>query len=163
MIVKRSNKGFVFRFDIYMHRDDTNILKYIAQRLGVGRVYEGNRFTSYIVSSRSDLIKIFIIFYNYPLNTTKYLNYLMLKKGYELYTNRNTSGVSEELYQEIVELKDQMNKKRVNFEQPVYHEIKITPYWLLGLIEGEGYFSIATNDNRTMFGLGLTVGEIKVL
>jgi hypothetical protein len=132
MIVKRSNKGFVFRFDIYMRtlrvRDDTNMLKYIAQRLGVGRVYEGNRYTSYIVSSRSDLIKIFNVFDNYPLNTTKYLNYLMFKKGYDLYTNRKTSGVSEKLHQEIVELKDKMNKKRVNFEQPVGHHIKITPY-----------------------------------
>nr|ATI20449.1 LAGLIDADG endonuclease [Juglanconis juglandina] len=56
-----------------------------------------------------------------------------------------------------------MNKKRVNFEQPAGHQIKITPYWLLGLIEGEGYFSIATKDYRTMFGLGLTAVESKVL
>jgi hypothetical protein len=33
-----------------------------------------------------------------------------------------------------------MNKKRNNFIKSPKHNIKITPYWLLGLIEGEGYF-----------------------
>jgi len=33
-----------------------------------------------------------------------------------------------------------MNKKRNNFIQFPNHNIKITPYWLLGLIEGEGSF-----------------------
>lgn len=74
-----------------------------------------------------------------------------------------TSGVTAELTHTLLELKAQMNKKRVNFEQPVGHHIKITPYWLLGLIEGEGYFCIATKDYRTMFGLGLTAVESKVL
>lgn len=128
MIVNSSNKSFVFRFDIYMHKDDTNMLKYIAQRLGVGRVYEGDHFSSYIVSSRTDLIKIFNIFDNNPLNTTKYLNYILFKEGYELYTKRKTSGVTAELIQTLLELKAQMNKKRVNFEQPAGHHIKITPY-----------------------------------
>lgn len=162
-MIKRSNNSFVFRFDIYMHRDDTGMLKYIADRLGVGRVYQGNRFSSYVVSSRIDLIKIINIFDNYPLNTTKNLNYLIFKKGYELYTNRKTSFVTAELASEIQELKAQMNKKRVNFEQPLAHQIKITPYWLLGLIEGEGYFSVATKNNRLVFGLGLTAGEKPVL
>lgn len=163
MIVHSSNKSFVFRFDIYMHKDDTNMLKYIAHRLGVGRVYEGDHFSSYIVSSRTDLIKIWNIFDNNPLNTTKNLNYILFKEAFELYTKRGTSGVTAELTQTLLELKAQMNKKRVNFEQPAGHYIKITPYWLLGLIEGEGYFSIATKDYRTMFGLGLTAVESQVL
>lgn len=32
-----------------------------------------------------------------------------------------------------------MNNKRTNFDMPSFH-IKITPYWFLGLIEGEGSF-----------------------
>lgn len=72
----------------------------------------------------------------------------MFKKGYELYTNRKTT--TRELTQTLLEMKSslrlQMNKKRINFEQAAGHQIKITPYWLLGLIEGEGYFSVVTKD-----------------
>lgn len=128
MIVHSSSKRFVFRFDIYMHKDETSMLKYIAHRLGVGHVYEGDHFSSYVVSSRTDLVKIFNLFDNNPLNTTKYLNYILFKQGFELYTKRGTSVVTEELTQTLLELKAQMNKKRVNFEQPAGHLIKITPY-----------------------------------
>lgn len=76
MIVSFSKNSFVFRFDIYMHKDETNMLKYIAKRLGVGRIHEGDHFSSYVVSSRSDLISIFNILDNHPLNTTKNLNYI---------------------------------------------------------------------------------------
>ena len=34
------------------------------------------------------------------------------------------------------------NQKRTNFTMPIEHKISITPYWLLGFIEGEGSFSI---------------------
>jgi hypothetical protein len=36
----------------------------------------------------------------------------------------------------ILALKDQMNDKRVSFVLPTDHKINITPYWLLGFIEG---------------------------
>ena len=39
--------------------------------------------------------------------------------------------------------------------------VNITPYWLLGLVEGEGYFSVSPNQLR--FGVGLTSGELVVL
>ena len=45
-----------------------------------------------------------------------------------------------------------MNKKnkRNNFIQSPNHNIKITPYWLLGLIEGEGSFCV-TKKNKQIF------------
>ena len=42
----------------------------------------------------------------------------------------------------IRQLKNSMNTKRKNFDMPSSHTIRITPYYLLGLIEGEGCFSI---------------------
>lgn len=41
-----------------------------------------------------------------------------------------------------------MNKKRNNFELPTFHEIKITPYWLLGFIEGQGSTKIEVFDEQ---------------
>lgn len=80
-----------------------------------------------------------------------------------LYFNRTCSRVSPELREVILNIKNHMNKLQVNFKQPYGHEIKITPYWLLGLTEGEGYFSVASKTLRMEFGLGLTAGEIEVL
>lgn len=36
-----------------------------------------------------------------------------------------------------------MNNKRTNFNFPEYYKTRITPYWLLGFVEGgEGSFSV---------------------
>ena len=35
-----------------------------------------------------------------------------------------------------------MNSLRTNFKLPADHVIKITPYWLIGFIEGDGSFSV---------------------
>ena len=122
--------------------DETPMIRYIALRLGVGRVHEGEHFTSYVVGNRKELIKIFNIFEKRPLNTTKNLNFLMFKEGFNLYYNRSTltpetcerenpssanNRITEELASKILELMNQMNKKRVNFQQPTNHRINITP------------------------------------
>lgn len=53
-----------------------------------------------------------------------------------------------------------MNAKRVDFEMPFAHKITITPYWLLGLIEGEASFSISkSNTLNTTFYLCLTSAQ----
>lgn len=111
------------------------MINYIAERLKVGSVYVKSRDVNYTVSSKSDLEKIFSIFDKYPLNTTKNLNYLMFKKGYNLYHVRKSSGwETKEIVNEIINLKNQMNQKRIYFKQPKDHCIKISPYGLLGFV-----------------------------
>ena len=56
-----------------------------------------------------------------------------------------------------------MNKKSVEFKQSTDHKIHITPYWLLGFVEGEGYFSTNKTDYSLKFGIGQTSQEIIVL
>ena len=83
------------------------MLKYIAERLGIGRVSIGDHFVKYAVSSKKDLLKIINIFDKYPLNTTKNLNFISFKKGYMLYFNRTSLKVSPELREEIFNIKNQ--------------------------------------------------------
>ena len=84
--------------------------------------------------------KLFPIFDNFPLNTTKHLDFLVFKKVLELYKNKmHLTNTGLEL---IDTLLSNFNKKRTNFTMPIEHKISITPYWLLGFIEGEGSFSI---------------------
>ena len=159
----RPGKLFSFRFVIYMHKDDFPMLEAISKRLKIGCLHKGDHFASYYVTSKNDLRKIFEIFDKSPLNTSKHLNYLAFKKAYYLYFNRDVKNKnSAELVEEIMALKNLMNKKRICFKQPVDHRIKITPYWLLGFVEAEGYFSV-TSPSRLTFGIGQTLSEINVL
>jgi len=109
-------------------------------------------------------------------NTTKQLDYLALRKAYFLYADYKKGILDSIILDQILSLKNSMNKKRNNFIQspltiwpfdhltiwpfdhltiwpldhltiwPLDHlttyNIKISPYWLLGLIEGEGYFLV---------------------
>ncbi len=60
-------------------------------------------------------------------------------------------------------LKIRWTKKRVDFNQPENHFINITPYWLIGFVEAEGYFSVASNSHKLTFGIGQSATELNVL
>lgn len=152
-------------FVIYMHKDDLPMLEAIFWPKGqkIGSIHKGDHFARYCVTSKNDLRKIFEIFDKSPLNTSKHLNYLAFKKAYYLYFNRDVNNKnSAELVKEVMALKDSMNKKRICYKQPVDHRIKITPYWLLGFVEAEGFFSV-TSPSRLTFGIGQSLSEINVL
>ena len=51
-----------------------------------------------------------------------------------------------EYVKKIIDLKNNMNLKRTDYSLPLNH-IKITPYWLLGLIEGEASFHLSFDVN----------------
>ena len=96
--------------------------------MGVGNISIKNNTVNYTVSSKDALLKIFNVFDKRSLNTIKNLNYIMLRQGYDLYFNRKSLKVSKELREEILDLKNQMNKKRIDFNQPKGHFINITRY-----------------------------------
>ena len=56
-----------------------------------------------------------------------------------MFKNRKTSELNkQDLYSNILKLKDNMNDKRVNYDLPVGHRIRITGNYLVGLLEGDG-------------------------
>ena len=78
----------------------------------------------------------------FPLNGTKYLDYLVFKEILEMKINKQ--HLSEEGQRKIDDLLKNFNSTRTNFDMPLNHTIKITPYYFLGLTEGEGSFFILT-------------------
>ena len=73
----------------------------------------------------------------------------MFKECLLLYHNKTRStnlSLTENstLFFQIRALKNSMNTLRTNFILPNSHKILITPYWLLGFIEGDGSFSVST-------------------
>jgi len=74
--------------------------------------------------SKLEEIKIIIdIFSKNPLNTTKYLNFLDFKEAFELYT---TSKITKDFSDKIINLKNGMNSKRIDFKMPDNYKPLIT-------------------------------------
>ena len=74
-------KGFSFKFSIGLHIDDLNVLNYIRNKLGFGRVYSSGNTCHFNVTKKDDILKLISIFDIYLLNSTKRFNYLDLKKS----------------------------------------------------------------------------------
>jgi len=161
--IQSIDNRFKFIFTLGLHKDDLSLLKYIAQRLGIGSLAIKKKYVEYTVIKQGDLLKILYIFDKRPLNTSKNLNYIMFRKAYDLYFNRESIKVPTEIREKVIELKNQMNKNRIDFNQPKGHFINITPYWLLGFVEGDGYFSVNSKNYSLKFGIGQTSQEIEVL
>jgi hypothetical protein len=132
-----------FRFGIKLHIDDKEALEFIKYRLNCGNIFTHPdlRSASFELNNISDIKTILIpLFDKFPLNGVKYLDYLAFKKAIDIKFDESISK-SKKL-ELITALKDSMNTKRVNFDTPSSHTIRITPYYLLGLIEGEGTFCL---------------------
>ena len=111
-----------------------------------------------IISNREGVKLLLSIFEIFPLNSTKYLDFLCFKKAFSIYQSRKGLN-TEVLTKTILELKDSMNSKRVDSVMPVDHKINITKGWLLGYLEGDGSFSLDRNNLTPAFSLAATVEQ----
>ncbi len=152
-----------FTFSIKLHIADLKALETIKSRLNCGQIYLSENAANYYITSAKDISNILIpLFEKFPLNGAKYLDYLAFKQAINIHLD---SSLSKENKTELIsQLCSSMNTKRNDFNMPSNHTIRITPYWLLGLIEGEGTFCL--NDSKNMgisFSLALTFSQYPVI
>lgn len=143
------------QFRIGLHSDDKDVLNLINKRLGCGKVYDRSDtpFSTFIVSDLDSLLNIIIPFFNkYFLRGNKYLDFLVFKQIVEMINKKDHLTIEGK--EKINGLLKDFNKKRTTFTMPKDHKINITPYYLLGLIEGEGSFTFA--NGRIRFSLTMT-------
>ena len=152
-------KGFSFRFSIGLHIDDLNVLNYIKDKLGFGKVYSSNNTCYFNVTKKEDILKLINIFDAYLLNSTKRFNFLDLKKAYYLYYDRDL--LTPELTNQILDIKNNMNNLRENLHN--LQEFNISKEWLLGFIEGDGSFSLSRNTMEPVFSIKLSETELSLL
>lgn len=140
--------GFEFVFKIALHHDDRNVLEFIKKTLNCGRLNTERNTLVFTISQLSDIETILIpLFEGFPLNTIKFLDYLAFKEAFFMYKNRKSSTIGlQNVYSEIIKLKDSMNDKRINFILPEFHSIRITGNYLVGLLEGDGSFYLNKHD-----------------
>ena len=112
----------------------------IQKKLNIGKVRIYDHFASFDVTKKKDLIHLINIFDQYPLNTTKHLNFLVFKEAFNLYqefkslykdrgvNSTQTELDKQKLFKKILDLKNKMNRQRTNFKLPNDHKIIITPY-----------------------------------
>lgn len=161
---KSSVHSFNFEFEIHLHIDDLKLLKYISDSLGIGKVYErvNSNSCSFVVGNEKELRILIELFNRHPFNGIKLLDFIDFKKAFFIYFDRPDT-LNDELSTQILKLKLGMNKGRNKFVMPENHQVKITKYWLLGLIEGEGSFSIAREKLRPCFQLCFTAAQKPLL
>jgi hypothetical protein len=155
IISKGSGNKFEFLFEISLHIDDVEVLNYIHNTLGIGKVYikKDQAKATFLVRTQSEISAIIEIFSKNPLNSSKHLNFLAFERAFSLYINQGRES-RQELKPVIESIKDEMNRNRTNFDMSTNHEVRITPYWLLGLIEGDGSFSYNLSKNTFIFIIG---------
>ena len=124
--------SFQFEFEIHLHIDDLKLLDYIKKVLKIGNVYanDNRKSCSFVVGSEKELRELIKIFDGFQLNGIKILDFIDFKEAFLLYFNREGT-ISEDLKKKLLELKEGLNKGRVNFTSAAFgrnHQINITGY-----------------------------------
>lgn len=140
-------------FRIKLHWDDKGSLVYIKKLLGelVGRdvgviVDTKDKHESYFtVANFKDIVEILIpIFYTYYFTTSKYLDFQDFKAAAEIkkVSFLEKRKLNKEELEKILVLKSRMNSLRKYFDNNLLPKRSLTPYRLLGFVEGDGTFCL---------------------
>ena len=110
-----------FSFIIELHKDDVKILDKICKILGIGKVIIYGNSARFYVSNPEDLLKVIIpIFKEFPLQTTKYLDFVCFEQAINIRSKTGFKGsLSQQDKNTIIKLKESMNSNRfeINAEQ----------------------------------------------
>ena len=140
-----------FRFKINLHIDDLQVLNLIKSNLNIGRIIieEKRNSCAFVVQDFSELKDVLCpIFKNFPLHTSKKLDYEDFYKAILIKAKSKNGNVSESDKEIILSIKDGMNLGRTVFKYDTTGpQIKINPHWLIGFIEAEGTFGIKTGSS----------------
>lgn len=134
-----SNGRAKLSFRISLHKDDLAVLESIKKELNVGTIYREINSVVYSITKGEDLENIlFYVLDTFPLNSTKYMDYLIFKQVY--YMNKDRLYRTDKGLNKIKTLLLQLNNRITDFTYPSTHTIRITLDWLIGFIEGDGGF-----------------------
>jgi hypothetical protein len=160
----KSNGKWTLAFKIALSRYNLRALYYIKTQLGIGNVTKDNTKAQIFVRDRKKLKEvIFPIFDKYPLLTSKYFNYIQLKKAFSILNDDNLNNIEKDTL--LLNLKKQTSpenyiprswKNRNNLSYEDALNIMSKP-WLVGFVEGEGSFYLVNKDsNRIVHGFGIS-------
>lgn len=131
-----------------MHIDTIDVLYLIKSKLGVGNVTieKDRNKCSFVVQDFAGIRDVICpIFIKFPLITSKNLDFQDFYQAVLIKSKKNLSKVDKE---KIISLKNGMNSQREVFKSnSLNSQIKISPEWFIGFLEGEGTFGIKTGSS----------------
>lgn len=153
-------------FKLAQSKYNLRALNYIKKELKVGSITKDGDKVQYFIRDRKVLETILLpLFDKYPLLTTKYFDYLKLKKA--LAVLNNTSLTKEEKNTNLLQIKNSTPNK--DYISPAWKNAKLpltnvdslnnvmTKSWLVGFIEAEGsFYLVSKTPTRIVHGFGLT-------
>jgi LAGLIDADG endonuclease len=168
----KNNREAHFIFQITLHIDDVITLYTIRDKLGIGVVSISGSTCSYRIHSFKIIVSILLpIFNKYSLLTHKQLDYKDWKKAILIKkeNQKENKSLSEESLKNIIDIKNNMNTLRNNYEDYKVSYNMINKFWLIGFIEGDGsfYFSntsvvlaITQKDNKILEEIAIFIKNI---
>lgn len=145
VLVKNSTVSFMLQIEL--HKDDAGVLYKIQEMLGVGNIkfHKSRDSVLFYVARFEDIVEVILpIFEQFPLQTTKYLDFKSFKEAINIklnYKKRDTLTKTD--LKKINNLKASMNSLRSISDKELdilKKRINIDPSWLIGFVEGEGTF-----------------------
>ena len=160
----KQNGKWVLYYKIVQSRYNLRALYYIKTNLGIGNIIKDGYKAQISITDRTKLNDVIVpIFDKYPLLTSKYFKYMILKQAYAIVTNTVLHSLEKDKL--LLELKErcipesyispawEKVKYEVNYETAL--DIMVKP-WLSGFIEGEGsFYLVAKDSNSIVHGFGL--------
>ena len=160
-------------YKLTQSRYNLRVLHYIKKQLGVGSITKDGTKGQYFIRDRKIIETVIIpIFDKYPLLTTKYFDYVKLKKALVILNN---TSLSKE-YKNLKLLAIKNSKANSDYISPAWNNAILpltdvtsvnnvmSKSWLVGFIEAEGSFYLTNKDsNRIVHGFGLTQKLDKVV
>jgi len=145
-----SYNSVILTFQIGLHIDDLEILKFIQNKLNCGHISISGSKCNYFVNDQTSLINIILpIFKLFPLNSSKYFQFFIFEKAVNLLINKfhlTQQGrlLMLQYYHEMI-----YNNSLSTF--PSRNSIKISKFWLGGFTDGEGCFSTNKHQVRLKY------------
>ena len=149
------------------------VLNFIKKELGVGSITKNGTKAQYFIRDRKVIETVLIpIFDRYPLLTSKFFQYVKLKKALTIINNVNLSKQNKN--EKLLKIKNSKvnsdyvsaawKKTKLPFTDVDSVKTVMTKSWLVGFIEAEGSFYLVNKDsNRIIHGFGLTQKLDKVV
>ena len=135
--------SLILTFQIGLHIDDLEVLKFIQKKLGCGKITISKNRCNFFVNDQASLINIIVPVFNLvPLKSSKYFQFLIFEKAVTLIKNKG--HLTDRGRNEIIKFYQEIKNPSIYLEaSPALSHLN--KYWLGGFVDGDASFSARLN------------------
>lgn len=135
--------SLILTFQIGLHIDDLEVLKFIQKKLGCGKITISKNRCNFFVNDQASLINIIVPVFNLvSLKSSKYFQFLIFEKAVNLIKNKG--HLTDSGRNEIIKFYHEIKNPSIYLEaSPALSHLN--KYWLGGFVDGDASFSARLN------------------